>query len=303
MVANLFRKTNLTTGLLSAILLFGVLFFFHSDQLQFASLSLRILSVLGKTALLMSLLGILLLIKRKDRYFILPPFIFLLTPIVLFLVPQQSVQTEGLVVSVLLALAFQEFVLMEQQSQILKPLFNSSLFFSLIALLEPQLTPLFLITVGALIIKKQVNLKGVTAVLTPVLSFVILFATLRFFWDLENPFGESFPLEHTEFSSAEGLIFSSFSVFVAGLFFLSKASQSKLSSSLKNLFHLVILAVGLMIALNPKGSGLNFYEIIFFSIIYFSALAFDTLSDLKANLLLLFFIILKIVATVYLIRV
>jgi len=295
MVANLFRKTNLTTGFLSAILIFIVLFFNHADLVDFSSLSHKILTVLGQTLLLMTLVGILLLIKRIDRYFNLPPFIFLTTPLVLFLVPQNAIQIKGLVLSIFLALAFQEFVLMEQRSQILKPLLNSALYFTLIAFIEPQLSPLFLIIMGTLILKKQVNLKAFIAVITPVLTLYFLFTTLHFFWDFEKfQFWKSAQIESRSFTSVEGLIFSVFGLFVAAVYFFSKESQSTLSSSLKNLFHLVILGLGLFISLTLKEQDLSFYEIILFSIIYLSALSLNNLSNLKVNLVLLLFILLKI---------
>jgi hypothetical protein len=295
MVANLFRKTNLTTGFLSAILIFIVLFFNHADLVDFSSLSHKILTVLGQTLLLMTLMGILLLIKRIDRYFNLPPFIFLTTPLVLFLVPQNAIQIKGLVLSIFLALAFQEFVLMEQRSQILKPLLNSALYFTLIAFIDPQLSPLFLIIMGTLILKKQVNLKAFIAVITPVLTLYFLFTTLHFFWDFEKfQFWKSVQIESRSFTSVEGLIFSVFGLFVAAVYFFSKASQSTLSSSLKNLFHLVILGLGLFISLTLKEQDLSFYEIILFSIIYLSALSLNNLSNLKVNLVLLLFILLKI---------
>jgi hypothetical protein len=295
MVANLFRKTNLTTGFLSAILIFIVLFFNHVNLVDFSSLSHKILTVLGQTLLLMTLMGILLLIKRIDRYFNLPPFIFLTTPLVLFLVPQNAIQIKGLVLSIFLALAFQEFVLMEQRSQILKPLLNSALYFTLIAFIEPQLSPLFLIIMGTLILKKQVNLKAFIAVITPVLTLYFLFTTLHFFWDFEKfQFWKSAQIESRSFTSVEGLIFSVFGLFVAAVYFFSKASQSILSSSLKNLFHLVILGLGLFISLTLKEQDLSFYEIILFSIIYLSALSLNNLSNLKVNLVLLLFIFLKI---------
>jgi len=295
MVANLFRKTNLTTGFLSAILIFIVLFFNHADLVDFSSLSHKILTVLGQTLLLMTLMGILLLIKRIDRYFNLPPFIFLTTPLVLFLVPQNAIQIKGLVLSIFLALAFQEFVLMEQRSQILKPLLNSALYFTLIAFIEPQLSPLFLIIMGTLILKKQVNLKAFIAVITPVLTLYFLFTTLHFFWDFEKfQFWKSAQIESRSFTSVEGLIFSVFGLFVAAVYFFSKESQSTLSSSLKNLFHLVILGLGLFISLTLKEQDLSFYEIILFSIIYLSALSLNNLSNLKVNLVLLLFFLLKI---------
>jgi hypothetical protein len=295
MVANLFRKTNLTTGFLSAILIFIVLFFNHVNLVDFSSLSHKILTVLGQTLLLMTLMGILLLIKRIDRYFNLPPFIFLTTPLVLFLVPQNAIQIKGLVLSIFLALAFQEFVLMEKRSQILKPLLNSALYFTLIAFIEPQLSPLFLIIMGTLILKKQVNLKAFIAVITPVLTLYFLFTTLHFFWDFEKfQFWKSAQIESRSFTSVEGLIFSVFGLFVAAVYFFSKASQSILSSSLKNLFHLVILGLGLFISLTLKEQDLSFYEIILFSIIYLSALSLNNLSNLKVNLVLLLFIFLKI---------
>jgi hypothetical protein len=295
MVANLFRKTNLTSGFLSAILIFIVLFFYHADLVDFSSLIHKILTVLGQTLLLMTLMGILLLIKRKDRYFNLPPFIFLTTPLVLFLVPQNAIQIKGLVLSIFLALAFQEFVLMEQRNQILKPLLNSALYFTLIAFIEPQLSPLFLILIGTLILKKQVNLKAFIAVITPVLTLYFLFTTLHFFWDFEKfQFWKSAQIESRSFTSVEGLIFSVFGLFVAAVYFFSKASQSTLFSSLKNLFHLVVIGLGLFISLTLQEQDLSFYEIILFSIIYLSALSLNNLSNLKVNLVLLLFILLKI---------
>ena len=295
MVANLFRKTNLTSGFLSAILIFIVLFFYHADLVDFSSLIHKILTVLGQTLLLMTLMGILLLIKRIDRYFNLPPFIFLTTPLVLFLVPQNAIQIKGLVLSIFLALAFQEFVLMEQRSQILKPLLNSALYFTLIVFIEPQLSPLFLILMGTLILKKQVNLKAFIAVITPILTLYFLFTTLHFFWDFEKlQFWRSAQIESRSFTSVEGLIFSVFGLFVAAVHFFSKASQSTLFFSLKNLFHLVVIGLGLFISLTLQEQDLSFYEIILFSIIYLSALSLNNLSNLKVNLVLLLFILLKI---------
>ncbi len=295
MVANLFRKTNLTSGFLSAILIFIVLFFYHADLVDFSSLIHKILTVLGQTLLLMTLMGILLLIKRIDRYFNLPPFIFLTTPLVLFLVPQNAIQIKGLVLSIFLALAFQEFVLMEQRSQILKPLLNSALYFTLIVFIEPQLSPLFLILMGTLILKKQVNLKAFFAVITPILTLYFLFTTLNFFWDFEKlQFWRSAQIQNRSFTSVEGLIFSVFGLFVAAVYFFSKASQSTLFSSLKNLFHLVVIGLGLFISLTLQEQDLSFYEIILFSIIYLSALSLNNLSNLKVNLVLLLFILLKI---------
>lgn len=295
MVANLFRKTNLTSGFLSAILIFIVLFFYHADLVDFSSLIHKILTVLGQTLLLMTLMGILLLIKRIDRYFNLPPFIFLTTPLVLFLVPQNAIQIKGLVLSIFLALAFQEFVLMEQRSQILKPLLNSALYFTLIVFIEPQLSPLFLILMGTLILKKQVNLKAFFAVITPILTLYFLFTTLHFFWDFEKlQFWRSAQIQSRSFTSVEGLIFSVFGLFVAAVYFFSKASQSTLFSSLKNLFHFVVIGLGLFISLTLQEQDLSFYEIILFSIIYLSALSLNNLSNLKVNLVLLLFILLKI---------
>ncbi|MGB1634995.1 MAG: hypothetical protein ACPHBP_07720, partial [Flavobacteriaceae bacterium] len=92
----------------------------------------------------------------------------------------------------------------------------------------------------------------------------------------------------------EGLIFSVFGLFVAAVYFFSKASQSTLSSKLKNLFHLVVIGLGLFISLTLQEQDLSFYEIILFSIIYLSALSLNNLSNLKVNLVLLLFILLKI---------
>ena len=303
MVANLFRKTNLTSGFLSAILIFIVLFFYHADLVDFSSLIHKILTVLGQTLLLMTLMGILLLIKRIDRYFNLPPFIFLTTPLVLFLVPQNAIQIKGLVLSIFLALAFQEFVLMEQRSQILKPLLNSALYFTLIVFIESQLSPLFLILMGTLILKKQVNLKAFFAVITPILTLYFLFTTLNFFWDFEKlQFWRSAQIQNRSFTSVEGLIFSVFGLFVAAVYFFSKTSQSTLFSSLKNLFHLVVIGLGLFISLTLQEQDLSFYELILFSIVYLSALSLSKLSNLKVNLLLLLFILLKIMGEFFTIR-
>ena len=299
MLANLFRKTNLTTMVLGFVMVFIVLFFFHAELYHILGTSMKFFTVLLETVLLMALMGILYRIKKKDRYFVVPPILFLMAPLVLFLAPRQSFQIEGLVLSLFLALAFQEVVMMEQRSQILKPLFNISFLLCLIAYIEPLLSPLFLIIIGVLIQKKQLNIKGITAVITPVLAFSFLFLSLGFFWELENIQLWKLSLrERRSFLGVEELIFLGFIFFITALLLFSKANQSTFSSSLKNLFHLVTLVLGLGIAVSPIESQFNFYEIIFFSTLYLAGIALYSLSNFKVNIILYLLIALKTAALI-----
>ena len=146
MVANLFRKTNLTSLLLSFVGIFLILFFFHTEQKTLSdSLFKKGVSAFGNSLLLLLALLILLYSKNRDQYLKISSFTTLSFPLALLFVPSQYFRLEGLLVNFLFVLAFLNLSKSERSNIVLKSVFNTALIFAVLAFLDSTFSILFLI--------------------------------------------------------------------------------------------------------------------------------------------------------------
>jgi len=115
MVANLFRKTNLTSWILSFVGIFLVLNFFHTNPSVYREGQLYTsFFALGKSCVVLLLIGILIYTKSKNRYVNIPPFILLCFPLVLLFIPAEGIQFDGLILNVFLLITFLDLSTLER---------------------------------------------------------------------------------------------------------------------------------------------------------------------------------------------
>ena len=107
MVANLFRKTNLTSWTLSFLSIFLTIYFFQSSTpLNNQETLFEALRALGKSIVVLLLLEIFIFTKSKFRDLTISPYILLSFPLVLLFVPKESIQLDGILLTLFLLLGF-----------------------------------------------------------------------------------------------------------------------------------------------------------------------------------------------------
>ena len=180
MVANLFRKTNLTSLLLSFVGIFLILFFFHTEQKTLSdSLFKKGVSAFGNSLLLLLALLILLYSKNRDQYLKISSFTTLSFPLALLFVPSQYFRLEGLLVNILFVLAFLNLSKSERSNIVLKSVFNTALIFAVLVFLDSTFSILFLIFLLFLLSQKAGAFKLLVAIISPILIIFFLKETLN----------------------------------------------------------------------------------------------------------------------------
>ena len=295
MVANLFRKTNLTSWTLSFLSIFLTIYFFQSSTpLNNQETLFEALRALGKSIVVLLLLGIFIYTKRKFRDLTISPYILLSFPLVLLFVPKESIQLDGILFTLFLLLAFFNLSSLERTKESSKTLFNVSLLFTFLTLFEPKLYLLFLTLLFVLALNKGINLRSLITVVTPIVVLNFLFSTLQLAmgFELEPIFWEIKPVVYS-LQSSELISYVVFVVWVGGLNFFSKAAQR--ISGVNTLFFFFMNLIGLgvlLLTIEPQGP-VNFYEITLLPLVYFTGLAFEGRSPRQVNWIVFFLLLLK----------
>ena len=294
MVANLFRKTNLTSWILSFVGIFLVLYFLHTNpSLHKEGLHYTMLFAFVKSCVVFLLNGILLYANSKNRYVNIPCFILLCLPLLLLFIPGEGIQFDGLLLNVFLFLAFLDISQLERAQETTKPLFNISLNLTLLTFFEPRLYLLFSTVFVVLVFKKLINLRAILAVVTPFLVINFLFYTLKLVYNIENGlvFWEVEKLVYN-FNSVEFISYLGFCLFMFIQLLFSKKSLRTIGPNLSSLFLLNLIAVGALVLLVNNEGPFNLYEIAICPLIFITGLAFEGWSNRQVNavtyLLLLF---------------
>ncbi len=294
MVANLFRKTNLTSWILSFVGIFLVLYFLHTNpSLHKEGLHYTMLFAFVKSCVVFLLNGILLYANSKNRYVNIPCFILLCLPLLLLFIPGEGIQFDGLLLNVFLFLAFLDISQLERAQETTKPLFNISLNLTLLTFFEPRLYLLFSTVFVVLVFKKLINLRAILAVVTPFLVINFLFYTLKLVYNIENGlvFWEVEKLVYN-FNSVEFISYLGFCLFMFIQLLFSKKSLRIIGPNLSSLFLLNLIAVGALVLLVNNEGPFNLYEIALCPLIFITGLAFEGWSNRQVNavtyLLLLF---------------
>ena len=294
MVANLFRKTNLTSWILSFVGIFLVLYFLHTNpSLHKEGLHYTMLFAFVKSCVVFLLNGILLYANSKNRYVNIPCFILLCLPLLLLFIPGEGIQFDGLLLNVFLFLAFLDISQLERAQETTKPLFNISLNLTLLTFFEPRLYLLFSTVFVVLVFKKLINLRAILAVVTPFLVINFLFYTLKLVYNIENGlvFWEVEKLVYN-FNSVEFISYLGFCLFMFIQLLFSKKSLRIIGPNLSSLFLLNLIAVGALVLLVNNEGPFNLYEIAICPLIFITGLAFEGWSNRQVNavtyLLLLF---------------
>ena len=263
MVANLFRKTNLTSWILSFVGIFLVLYFLHTNpSLHKEGLHYTMLFAFVKSCVVFLLNGILLYANSKNRYVNIPCFILLCLPLLLLFIPGEGIQFDGLLLNVFLFLAFLDISQLERAQETTKPLFNISLNFTLLTFFEHRLYLLFSTVFVVLVFKKLINLRAILAVVTPFLVINFLFYTLKLVYNIENGlvFWEVEKLVYN-FNSVEFISYLGFCLFMFIQLLFSKKSLRIIGPNLSSLFLLNLIAVGALVLLVNNEGPFNLYEI------------------------------------------
>ena len=294
MVANLFRKTNLTSWILSFVGIFLVLYFLHTNpSLHKEGLHYTMLFAFVKSCVVFLLNGILLYANSKNRYVNIHCFILLCLPLLLLFIPGEGIQFDGLLLNVFLFLAFLDISQLERAQETTKPLFNISLNLTLLTFFEPRLYLLFSTVFVVLVFKKLINLRAILAVVTPFLVINFLFYTLKLVYNIENGlvFWEVEKLVYN-FNSVEFISYLGFCLFMFIQLLFSKKSLRIIGPNLSSLFLLNLIAVGALVLLVNNEGPFNLYEIALCPLIFITGLAFEGWSNRQVNavtyLLLLF---------------
>ncbi len=285
MVANLFRKTNLTSWILSFVGIFLVLYFLHTNLSVYKEgLHYDMLFAFGKSCVVFLLIGILFYANSKNRHVNIPPFILLCFPLVLLFIPGEGIQFDGLLLNVFIFLAFLDISQLESAQEITKPLFNISLNFSLLTFFEPRLYLLFSTVFVVLVFKRLINLKAILAVVTPFLITNFLFYTLKLVYNIEKEwvFWEVEKLVYN-FNSVEFISYLGFCLFMLIQLLFLKKSLRIIGSNLSSLFLLNLIAVGALVLLVNNEGPFNLYEIVLSPLILITGLAFEGWSNRKVN--------------------
>ena len=281
MVANLFRKTNLTSWILSFVGIFLVLYFLHTNQsVQREGLLYTMLFALVKSCVVFLLIGILFYANSKNSHVNIPPFILLCFPLVLLFIPGEGIQFDGLLLNVFLFLAFLDISQLEITQEATKPIFNVSLNFTLLTFFEPRLYLLFFTLFVVLVFKKLINLRAILALVIPFLVINFLLYTLKLVYNIENGwvFWEVEKLDYN-FYSVEFISYLGLCSFMLLQLLFSKTSLRIIGSSLSSLFFLNLIGVGTLVLLAKNEGAFNFYEIVLSPLIFITGLAFEGRSN------------------------
>lgn len=285
MVANLFRKTNLTSWILSFVGIFLVLYFLHTNQsVQREGLLYTMLFALVKSCVVFLLIGILFYTNSKNLYVNIPSFILLCLPIVLLFIPREGIQFDGLLLNVFLFLAFLDISQLEITQEATKPIFNVSLNFTLLTFFEPRLYLLFFTLFVVLVFKKLINLRAILALVIPFLVINFLLYTLKLVYNIENGwvFWEVEKLDYN-FYSVEFISYLGLCSFMLLQLLFSKTSLRIIGSSLSSLFLLNLIGVGTLVLLAKNEGAFNFYEIVLSPLIFITGLAFEGRSNRQVS--------------------
>ncbi|MDG1763246.1 MAG: hypothetical protein P8H38_08400 [Flavobacteriaceae bacterium] len=295
MVANLFRKTNLSSFTGSFLGTFLVLFLFQTNQRfnvdSFLSISTN---ALVKAILVLVFLLLLSYFKNKDRFLKISPFLALSFPLVLLFIPHESLQLDGLVLNGLVIIVFINLATSEKAKNVLKPLFNSALILSILVFLEGSFSYLFL-SLALFFFAKNIDLLRVlTAILVPFFSVYFLMKTGSILygfdvwsipWPVRTDLQEQTKLEFLTFLGFEFLIIS--------LIVFSKSSLRKIGFTVSTAFLLILIFSGVILGFIEKTGHFNLYEIVFFPSVYYLSIALEEQSNIKINGLVILLVIIK----------
>ena len=295
MVANLFRKTNLTSLLLSFVGIFLILFFFHTEQKTLSdSLFQRGVSAFGNSLLLLLSLLILLYSKNRDQYLKISSFITLSFPLALLFVPSQYFRLEGLLVNFLFVLAFLNLSKSERSNFVLKSVFNTALIFAVLVFLDATFSILFLIFLLFLLSQKAGVFNLLVAIISPILIIFFLKETLNLVgsslawqtpWQFENMY--------YQISSVEWISFLGVALLFLALIFFSKGSLRKIGFSFGSIFLLALIVLGIVYGTLEKENPFNVFEILFFPLAYLIATVFESQSNAKISVIVFLLILVK----------
>ena len=295
MVANLFRKTNLTSLLLSFVGIFLILFFFHTEQKTLSdSLFKKGGSAFGNSLLLLLALLILLYSKNRDQYLKISSFITLSFPLALLFVPSQYFRLEGLLVNILFVLAFLNLSKSERSNIVLKSVFNTALIFAVLVFLDSTFSILFLIFLLFLLSQKAGAFKLIVAITGPILIIFFLKETLNLVgsslawqtpWQFENMY--------YQISSVEWISFLGVALLFLSLIFFSKGSLRKIGFSFGSIFLLALIVLGIVYGTLEKENPFNIFEILFFPLVYLIATVFESMTNTKISVIVFLLILIK----------
>ena len=295
MVANLFRKTNLTSLFLSFVGIFFILFFFHTEQKTLSdSLFQRGVSAFGNSLLLLLSLLILLYSKNRDQYLKISSFTTLSFPLALLFVPSQYFRFEGLLVNFLFVLAFLNLSKSERSNFVLKSVFNTALIFAVLAFLDATFSILFLIFLLFLLSQKAGVFNLLVAIISPILIIFFLKETLNLVgsslawqtpWQFENMY--------YQISSVEWISFLGVALLFLSLIFFSKGSLRKIGFSFGSIFLLALIVLGIVYGTLEKENPFNIFEILFFPLVYLIATVFKSMTNTKISVIVFLLILIK----------
>ena len=293
MVANLFRKTNLTSVLLSFVGIFLIFFFFHTEQKTLSdSLFKKGVSAFGNSLLLLLALLILLYSKNRDQYLKISSFTTLSFPLALLFVPSQYFRLEGLLVNILFVLAFLNLSKSERSNIVLKSVFNTALIFAVLAFLDSTFSILFFLLF--LLSQKAGAFKLLVAITSPILIIFFLKETLNLVgsslawqapWQFENMY--------YQISSVEWISFLGVALLFLALIFFSKGSLRKIGFSFGSIFLLALIVLGIVYGTLEKENPFNVFEILFFPLAYLIATVFESQSNAKISVIVFLLILVK----------
>ena len=295
MVPNLFRKTNLTSLLLSFVGIFLILFFFHTEQKTLSdSLFKKGVSAFGNSLLLLLSLLILLYSKNRDQYLKISSFTTLSFPLALLFVPSQYFRLEGLLVNILFVLAFLNLSKSERSNIVLKSVFNTALIFAVLVFLDFTFSILFLIFLLFLFSQKAGAFNLLVAITSPILIIFFLKETLNLVgsslawqtpWQFENMY--------YQISSVEWISFLGVALLFLALIFFSKGSLRKIGFSFRSIFLLALIVLGIVYGTFEKENPFNAFEILFFPLAYLIATVFESQSNSKISVIVFLLILVK----------
>ena len=293
MVANLFRKTNLTSLLLSFVGIFLILFFFHTEQKTLSdSLFKKGVSAFGNSLLLLLSLLILLYSKNRDQYLKISSFTTLSFPLALLFVPSQYFRLEGLLVNILFVLAFLNLSKSERSNIVLKSVFNTALIFAVLVFLDFTFSILFFLLF--LFSQKAGAFNLLVAITSPILIIFFLKETLNLVgsslawqtpWQFENMY--------YQISSVEWISFLGVALLFLALIFFSKGSLRKIGFSFRSIFLLALIVLGIVYGTFEKENPFNVFEILFFPLAYLIATVFESQSNAKISVIVFLLILVK----------
>lgn len=298
MVANLFRKTNLSSLTWSFSGIFLLIFFFHTNQrLNLESLLSKSTTAFVKAVLVFVFILLLSYFKNRDRYLNISPLLALTFPLVLLFIPRQSLHLDGILMNGLVLIAFLNLESSEKAKNVLKPLFNSALITAALVFLEPSFSFL-LFSLFLFFFKKNTDLLRVlTALVVPFLAVYFLLKTTALFygfdvWSTPWP-ARSDPQEYTR---VEFFSFLGFVLLIVVLNLFSKSSLRKIGLTISTIFLSILILSGAVLSVIEKEGSFNLYEIYFFPLAYYLSIAFEEQSNAKINTIVILLLVVKAVS-------